>query len=267
MTADPKYLYRNEMCDEMLSSLFYGVQNRRGIILIIGEIGSGKTTILNALKDSLDKNTKVAFIFLTSISFKQMVNLAAVGLGLPLSPRKITVAETVQRLGEFAIKQSMSGGNVVLMIDEAQNLGKSQLENLRMLSNIETRQTKLIQILLCGQPKLDYKLKQPELEQLIQRISVRKYLKSLSEEDTYRYIAHRLSIAGYKGSAVFNRNSLKLIWKHSKGVPLKINKICENSLIISYASEKATIDENITKEAIRRVDYRSINNNDFDYKY
>lgn len=267
MTADPKYLYLNEMCKEVLSSLFYAVQNRRGVILFIGKIGTGKTTILKALKDSLDKNTKVAFIFTTNISFKQLLNSAVVGLGLTASPKNMTVVETIHRLSEFAIEQSMSGGNVVLMIDEAQNLSKSELENLRLLSNIETRRTKLIQILLCGQPKLDYKLNRPELEQLFERISIKKYLKSLSEEDTYNYIEHRLNIAGYNGSAIFNKNSLKLIWKHSEGVPLKINKICDNSMMVSYANEKKTIDENIIKEAIRSLDYSPFKNSDPDYKY
>lgn len=255
MTADPKYLYLNEVYSELLATLLYAVQSRRGIILIIGDVGTGKTTILNALRDELNKNTKVAFIFNTHISFKQMLNLAVNELGLRISRKKMTVAETLLHLNKFAIKQSKSRGNVVIIVDEAQNLRKSELENLRLLSNMEFRQKKLIQILLSGQPGLEYKLNRPELSHLIQRISIRRYFKNFSEADTYGYISHRLNIAGYSGPDIFDKNSLKLIWKNSGGVPLKINMLCENSLMIGYAIGNITISEKIVKEANEALTY------------
>ena len=260
MTADPKYLYLNEDFREVLATLLYGVQSRRGIILIIGDVGTGKTTILNALREKLDKNTKVAFIFNTDISFKQMLHLAVNNLGLIKSRKKMTVAETLQCLNQFAISQSEIGGNIVIIIDEAQNLRKSELENIRLLSNIESPQTKLIQILLCGQLKLEYKLSRPELSHLIQRISIKRYIKNLNEKDTYDYIEHRLRIGGYRGPAIFDKQSLRLIWENTEGVPLKINMLCENSLLIGYASEKQNLDENIVKEAINQLSYNSFQN-------
>jgi general secretion pathway protein A len=254
MTADPKYLYLNKISKQVLTNLLYGVQSRRGIMLIIGEVGTGKTTILNALKDRLNNNAKIAFIFNTEISFKQLINLIFEELGLT-KLKNMTVGETLKRLSEFAVEQATCGGNVVLIIDEAQNLSKAGLENLRLLSNIETRQNKLIQILLCGQPRLDYKLNRPELEQLIQRISIKCYIEKLDENDTYDYIDHRLQIAGYSGPELFNENALKLIWENSKGVPLKINILCDNSLMIGYAVEKAKIDEGMVNEVIRNMTY------------
>jgi len=161
------------------------------------------------------------------------------------------MSETLQCLNKYAIRNFKNGGKTVLIIDEAQNLSKSALENLRLLSNLETRQTKLIQILLSGQPKLDYKLNSPDLMNLTYRVSIKRYLQNLDEEDTYGYIGHRLKVAGYTGLNIFTENSLKLIWKTTQGVPLKINMLCENAFIIGYAKEKNVIDENIIKEVIR----------------
>jgi general secretion pathway protein A len=257
MTANPKYLYLNRISTQVLTNLLYGVQSRRGIMLIIGETGTGKTTILNALKDRLNTDAKVAFIFNTEISFKQLLNLVLEELGIKIL-KKMTVAETLKRLSEFAVEQSTCGSNVVLIIDEAQNLSKTELESLRLLSNIETRQSKLIQILLCGQPRLDYKLNRPELEQLIQRISIKCYIGKLNESDTYDYIEHRLLIAGYKGPKIFDQDALKLIWKSSEGVPLRINMLCDNSLMIGYAVEKSKIDEGIVNEVIRNLTYNPL---------
>jgi general secretion pathway protein A len=267
LTPDPKYLYLNKAYSELLSTLFYGVQNKRGFIMIIGDVGTGKTTLLNGLMDRLDKKTKVAFIFNTDISFKQILIQALSELGLTLSKKRLTMGEALQHLNKFSIQQSRVGGNVVLIIDEAQNLSKQALENLRLISNIETRRTKLIQILLSGQPKLDYKLNRPELRHLFQRISVKRYIMHLSEEDTYAYIEHRLKICGYKGPAIFSEDSLKWIWKNTGGVPRKINMLCENSLIIGYATETTSIGKNIVMEAIRQFNYNPFKNMEEKQKY
>lgn len=251
MTPDPKYLYLNQGYKKLLTSLVYGIHARRGFFVIIGEVGTGKTTILNALIDELDKNTKVAFIFNTDISFKQMLILALAKLGLIPSKKNLTMAEALQHLNEFAIKQSTAGGNVLLIVDEAQNLKRPALESLRLLSNIETRRTKLIQILLSGQPKLDYKLSRPEVRQLVQRITIKRYINHLSEKDTYDYIKHRLKIAGYKGPTIFSQDSLKLICENAEGIPRKINILCDNAFLIGYATEKKIIEESVIKEVIR----------------
>jgi general secretion pathway protein A len=267
LTPDPKYLYLNQAYSELLSTLFYGVQNKRGFILIIGDVGTGKTTLLNGLMDKLEKKTKVAFIFNTDISFKQMLILALSELGLTVPKKSLTMGEALQNLKKFSIQQSRAGGNVVLIIDEAQNLSKQALENLRLISNIETRRIKLIQILLSGQPKLDYKLNRPELQHLIQRISIKRYITHFNEEDTYAYIEHRLKICGYKGPPIFSKDSLKWIWKNTEGIPRKINMLCENSLIIGYATKTTTIGQNIVKEAISQFNYNPDKNEEEKQKY
>jgi general secretion pathway protein A len=251
MSPDPKYLYLNKHHNELLTSLVYGVDSKCSFIVIIGEVGTGKTTMLNALRDRLDKKTKVAFIFNTEITFKQMLILALSQLKLISSNKNVSTAEALQLLSEFAEKQSCVGGNLVFIVDEAQNLNRSALENLRLLSNIETRRIKLIQLLLSGQPKLEYILNKPELRNLVQRISMKRYFTPLSEKNTYGYIAHRLKTAGYRGQSIFGQEPLKLIWQYSGGIPRKINILCNNALLLGYVTEKKIIDNNIMREAIR----------------
>jgi len=266
MTSDPKYLYFNKNLKELFTSFIYGINAKRGLMVIIGEVGTGKTTVLKALIDKLDKTTKAVLIYNTDLSFKQILILFCVKLGLTEYKNNLSMAEASQHLTKCAVEQSNAGGNILLIVDEAQNLNKSALENLRLLSNIETKQTKSIQIILSGQPKLDYKLSRPELSQLLHRISIKRYIINLNEDDTYNYIRYRLGVAGYKGHQIFNPKAMKLIWKNSEGVPLKINKICENSLMIGYATKKRIIDENIVKEAVRSITYSRLKNN-FDYNY
>ena len=251
MSADPKYLYLNQHHRDMLNTLVYGIDSKCSIIVIIGEVGTGKTIMLNALRDRLDKNTKVIFIFNTEITFKQMLILALCQLKLIPSQKGVSTAEALQLLSEFAKNQSLKGGNLLFIVDEAQNLKKSALENLRLLSNIEIQGIKLIQLLLSGQPKLDYNLRKPELQNLVQRISMKRYFTNLSEKDTYGYIAHRLKMSGYKGQPIFEKKSLKLIWEYTEGIPRKINILCNNALMLGYAIEKKIIEKNIIREVIR----------------
>lgn len=255
VTPDPKYLYLSTAHREILASLLYGIQERRGFISVIGEVGTGKTTLLNAVLDRLDPTTKTAFIFNTDLTFKQMLLMALMDLGIIKSTRNCTKAEAIHRLNEYAVSRLAHGGNVVFIVDEAQNLKLQSLENLRLLSNLETRKHKLLQIILSGQPELDAKLVQPELRQLNQRIGLKRYVPALSEETTYAYISHRLSIANYKGPELFDDKTLKLIWTHTEGIPRKINILCDNALLIGYALEKKIINENILKEVIRDLNW------------
>jgi general secretion pathway protein A len=255
VTPDPKFLYLSPAHQEILASLLYGIQERRGFMIVIGEVGTGKTTLLNAVMDRLPPTTRAAFIFNTDLTFKQMLLLALMDLGIIKSPRNCTKAEAIQRLNEFAVSKLANGGNTVFIIDEAQNLNQRSLESLRLLSNLETRKHKLLQIVLCGQPELDAKLVQPKLRQLAQRISLRRYAPALTEEGTYAYIAHRLSIVNYKGNRLFSENALNLIWTHSGGIPRKINILCDNALLIGYALEKKTVNQDILKEVIRDLNW------------
>lgn len=251
VTPDPRFLYLTPGHREMLASLVYGIQERRGFITMVGEVGAGKTTLLNAVLDQLDRKVRVAFIFNTNVTFDEMLTMALLDLKLASPEEKLSKVEALSRLKGFAFQQLSQGGNVVLLVDEAQNLEPSAMENVRLLSNLETRKHKLIQIVLSGQPELDVKLSQPELRQLSQRISIRRYITPLSEKETYEYIQHRLNVAEYSGPALFDHRAQRLIWEHSGGVPRKINVLCDNALLIGYALGQRTIDTTVIEEAIK----------------
>jgi len=251
VTPDPKFLYLSPAHREMLASLIYGIRERRGFITIVGEVGTGKTTLLNALLDRIEENTKVAFIFYTNVTFKQMLNLALYEWGLIKSKDSLSKVDAIHLLNNFAIQQLGKGGNVALIVDEAQHLSSRALENLRLLSNLETPKHKLVQIVLSGQPELDTKLGRHELRQLAQRISFKRYITPLNEKDTYDYVQHRLAIAGYKGPSLFNRRAKQLIWEYSGGVPRRINILCDNVFLIGYGLNRRKINEPIVQEAIK----------------
>ena len=255
LTPDPKFLYLSRVHIEALASLTYGIHERRGLIVIVGEVGTGKTLLLNAALDRLDENTRVAHIFNTDLTFNQMLHMALVELGLARPDETLTKVEALHRLNNFAIKQLPWGRNVALIVDEAQNLDRSCMENLRLLSNLETHKHKLVQIVLSGQPELDTKLNQPELRQLAQRISLRRYIAPLSEQETYEYIQHRLTIANYRGSSLFSPRAQQLIWQYSGGIPRKINILCDNALLIGYGLRKNIIKAPVVEEAINDLSW------------
>jgi len=255
VTPDPKFLYLSPGHREMHAALVYGIRYRRGFITIVGEVGTGKTTLLNTILGQLNEKTKVAYIFNTDVTFEQMLTMALLDLGLARSDETVSKVEAIQRLNDFAIRQLASGGNVILIVDEAQNLDGDSMENLRLLSNLETPKQKLIQIILSGQPELDVKLSRPELRQLAQRISLRRYINPLSEKETYEYIQHRLSVADYTGPSLFSRRARRMIWEYSEGVPRKINILCDNALLVGYAIGGKTIEASIVEEAIRDLSW------------
>jgi len=250
LTPDPKFLYLSRGHIEMLAALTYGIHERRGFITIIGEVGTGKTILINAALERLDENTKVAVIFNTDMTFDQMLHMALVDLRLAKADETLHKVQALNRLNAFAIKQLPWGGNVAFIVDEAQNLDRRSMENLRLLSNLETHKHKLVQIVLSGQPELDAKLNDPELRQLAQRISLRRYITPLSEKETYEYIQHRLAVAHYQGPSLFNGKVQKLVWNYSGGVPRNINILCDNALLIGYGLKNKRINEAIVKEAI-----------------
>jgi type II secretory pathway predicted ATPase ExeA/cell division septation protein DedD len=250
LTPDPKYLYLNEGYREVLASLIYGIQERRGFIAVVGEVGTGKTTLIKAVLDRLDQHTKVAHLFNTDMTFEQLLVMALVELGAAKPVEALTKPESLHRLYDFATGELAKGGNVVLVVDEAQNLDRGALESLRLLSNLETRKHKLIQIVLCGQPELEAKLNDPSLRQLAQRISIRRRIVPLSEKEVYEYIDDRLVIANYRGPSLFTDEALGLIWKYSGGVPRKINILCDNALLIAYGLGKKKIKASVIEEIV-----------------
>jgi general secretion pathway protein A len=251
VTPDPKYLYSSPSHQETLASLVYGIKERRGFICLTGEVGTGKTMLIHAALDRLDENTKVAYITNTALTFEQLLVVTLEELGIIEPGSAVSKMEGIRLLNEFTVSQLSKGGNVVLIIDEAHNLDADSMENLRLLSNLETRKHKLIQIVLSGQPELDAKLDRPELRQLAQRISVRRFINSLTEEETYAYTKHRLDVAGYRGSDLFKNEARKMVHEYSCGIPRKINILCDNALLIGFALEKKEIDGDCVKEAAR----------------
>jgi general secretion pathway protein A len=257
VTSNPQFLFLRPDHREILASIEYGVREARGFITIIGEVGTGKTTLLNAAMDRMDEKTRVAYIFNTNVTFDEMLNMALYEWGLININETVPKVAAIQRLNRFAIEQLKEGGNVVLIVDEAQNLDNSVMENMRLLSNLETRRHKLIQIILCGQPELDTKLKRNELRQLAQRISIRRHIFPLDEKDTYSYLRHRIELVQDTGTLPFTFQAQKLIWEYSKGVPRKINILCDNAFLIGYAMKMKKVTESMVMEAAQDLQWCS----------
>ena len=254
VTPDPSFLYLSRSHQEIYDFLNYGIVERRGFIVVMGEVGTGKTTLLTAILDKLDDNHKIAYIFNTDVSFEEMLGMALVDLEILKPEETVDKVDAIHLLNDFAIQQLANGGNVVFIIDEAQNLNQRSLENLRMLSNLETPKHKLIQIVLCGQPELDNLLQKSDLRQFSQRISIKRYLQPLSEKETYEYIRHRLVKSNCKNPSLFNPSARQLIWRYSQGIPRMINNICDNALLVGYGLKKNKISSSIVEKVIGDLD-------------
>ena len=249
LTPDPRYLFMSEPHKEALASAIYGVQERKGFVLILGEVGTGKTTLIRHLLGRFGPNIRSVFVFNPAVSFIELLQLMLRDLELPCpSMRRVEMIDT---LNDYLLKEAAAGRYVVVIIDEAQHLSPTVLEEVRMLSNLETARGKLIQILLVGQPELGEKLGRPELRQLRQRISLVAELKPLSYEDTVRYIAHRLEVAGLEGGRLFSRRALKVIYRASGGIPRLVNVICDKALVLGYGAGVKVIKSRIIKEVLK----------------
>ena len=255
VTPQPRFLYPSCAHREALASLLYGIRERRGFITLVGEVGTGKTTVLRAMLDQLDEKTKVAVIVNPDLCFIDILALILNELGLSKPKEKISKVKALHRLNQFAIHQLAQNGNVVLIVDEAQHLSGNAMENLRLLSNLESRERKLIQILLAGQPELDLKLSRHDMRQLVQRISIRRYIMPLTRKETCEYIKHRLQVAGYGRRRFFSDRALTLIWKFSRGLPRRINILCDNALLIAYGRNKKKVKAAVMKEAVKDLSH------------
>src|SRR3990167_8374040 len=247
MTPDPRYFYASSKHLDALNHMLYAIEERRGFVVITGEIGSGKTTLSRVLFQKLDARTKTAVIRNTKLTAKDLVTLTLEELDIPARPGS-TKMQLIGRLNEFLIDQLRDDANVVLLIDEAQNLTPSVLEEVRMLANLETETTKLIQIILMGQPELKAKLWLKELTQLRQRVTLHYHLLPLDEIETASYIAHRLHVAGVNGAPVFASTALPKIFQYTQGVPRLINGLCDQALLTGYVNEARTIGPEIIDE-------------------
>jgi general secretion pathway protein A len=256
ITPDPSFLYLSTGHEDLLTSIVYGIQERKGFIVVVGGVGTGKTTILNSALDWLSQKTKVAYVCNYNLNFEELLTMALLELGLTKPGVQLAKVDALQCLKDFAQKQLTRGGNVAIIVDEAQNLDFNAMENLRLLSNMETPKHKLIQIVLCGQPELDAKLDLPELVQLRERVVVRRRIQPLNEKETYEYIQHRLEIADHPGTDLFEFKALSAIWNYTAGVPRKINILCDNALSIAFNNNTRMIDQAIMKEALKDLRWK-----------
>jgi putative secretion ATPase (PEP-CTERM system associated) len=252
LTPDPDYLYPSRVHREAMNYLRYGIETHAGFVVITGAIGSGKTTLLQTLLRGLDNQTTVARVMNTLLDPRELIEAAMIDLGL--DPAGRSKPAMLKEFGEFLVSERAAGRLVLLVIDEAQNLTLPALEEIRMLSNLETEKSKLVQIILVGQPDLRDKLDRPELEQLRQRITVSYHLEPLDAEETARYINHRLARASVGAPLEFPRAATDRIHARSAGVPRLINVIADATLVFGYGEERPEIDHALVDEVIADLD-------------
>ncbi|MBI3398090.1 MAG: AAA family ATPase [Deltaproteobacteria bacterium] len=252
ITPDPKFLYLSKKHQEALDLLYFGVSQRKGFLMVSGEVGTGKTTLCRALLDKLNSNVQSAFVLNPLLSDMELLRTINEDFGLKVDGSSLK--EQVDALNSFLLRKAEDNKNVAVIIDEAQNMSLKALEMVRLLSNLETEKMKLLQIVLIGQPELREKLKLPELRQLNQRIVVRYHLGSLNFEETKAYIFKRLTIAGGRGNIRFTSTALKSIYEASSGIPRLVNIICDRGLTAAFVEGKRVIDDEIQKKAINELD-------------
>jgi general secretion pathway protein A len=250
LIPDPRFVFLSRNHKEAFAHLLYGINNRAGFIALTGEVGSGKTTVLRALLNQLDADHyRTALIFNPCISPPALLKSINREFGIPASASDSS--SLLDALNSFLLQQNAEGRTVVLVIDEAQCLETSVLEQIRLISNLETDREKLIQIVLAGQPELAQMLKMKEMRQLSQRITVRYHLEPMDFTDTVAYVRHRLEVAGGKGGNLFSRSALKQIYSYSRGLPRLTNVACDRALLAGYAKDAPRIGCRISSAAIR----------------
>jgi general secretion pathway protein A len=252
ITPDPRFLYYAPHHQEAYDHLMYGITQRKGFIELTGEVGSGKTTLCRALLASLDSEVKTALILNPTFSDTELLRAMLNDFGL--SPAYGDRLSYVECLNTFLLDNYRQGMNVALLIDEAQDLAPAVMEQIRLLSNLETDQHKLIQIVLCGQPELKKRLNQPDLRQLRQRITVRYYLPPLTATETEEYIVHRLRVAGPQSRITFSTFAVKAVHRYAKGCPRLINAVCDNALLAAYVYGESDVSVHCVKKAIRQLE-------------
>lgn len=252
LTPDPHYLYLSTHHREALGHLLFGIREGTGFIAVTGDIGTGKTTLLRALLRDLEANTIVGYIFNPALSDLELLQTVNSEFSIPAA--STSKKELVDELNRFLVTQKLAGKRVVIIVDEAQNLPPATLEQLRLLSNLETETTKLLQIVLVGQPELKLLLGRPELAQLNQRITVRWHLEPLDRAETARYIAHRLRIAGGPGTGdIFSPQALRLLYRYSGGVPRLINIAAHRALLAGYTREQRVISPALMRHVLAEL--------------
>ena len=255
IAPDPRYLFMSKRHREALAHLLYGVRGGGGFVLLSGEIGAGKTTVCRCFLEQIPQHCNVAYIFNPKLTVLELLKSICeeFHVALPEEAGPATVKDYLDPLNEFLLRTHASGQNNVLIIDEAQMLSADVLEQLRLLTNLETNERKLLQIVLIGQPELRTMLARPDLEQLAQRVIARFHLKALSEAESMQYIRHRLAVAGMTRGMPFERQALERIHALTRGVPRRINLLCDRAMLGAYARGTHRIGRSIVDKAAGEV--------------
>jgi len=248
LLPDPEYLFMSLGHENAYTHLEYAITENKGFVVITGEIGSGKTTLINLLLKKVPHKIQVGLINNPNINPKQF--LKTLCLEFELDPRRLSKTEMLDLFNDFLLQQFADGNQVLLIIDEAQNLPERTIEEIRMLSNLETEKHHLIQIMLVGQPELKYKLQGRGLAQFVQRVTVHCHLEGLREDEVDCYIRHRLTIAGAADPAIFSHEAVKAVFQYSRGIPRLINTLCDTALVYGFADDLKVIDKNVIDQVV-----------------
>lgn len=256
IAPDPRYLFMSERHRDALAHLLYGLDGGGGFVLLTGEVGAGKTTVCRCFLEQIPENCNVAYIFNPKLTVLELLQSVCDEFQIDWSPQHdgvLTIKDYLDPLNDFLLDEHAAGKNNVLIIDEAQNLSAELIEQLRLLTNLETNERKLLQIVLIGQPELRTLLARPEMEQVAQRVVARFHLPALSEAETAHYIAHRMAVAGRVGEVPFDRKAVRQIHRRSRGVPRRINLLCDRALLGAYANGKGAIGTAVIDKAAMEV--------------
>jgi len=253
LSPDPSFLYLSQIHSRAKAYMESTIWFTDGFVVITGEIGSGKTTLIETFLREIDQDVVVAQINQTQISPVEFLQAILVQFGF--SPFKMRKAELLATINEFLIEQYSKGRKVLLIVDEAQNLSLKVLEEIRLLSGVETTKQKVLHIILAGQPELSDKLDSPELVQLMQRVRLRFHLTALSEEDTHEYIRHRLMVAGAGDREIFERETFPVIYRYTGGIPRLVNTLCDTAMLLAFAKDQPTVSEQLLRAAIEELQW------------
>lgn len=255
ITPNPRFLFYSAKHREAINHLLYGIRERKGFVQLTGEVGAGKTTLCRAMLDQLNGTYATALILNPALNPDQLMKAIAMEFGLPVQTMGLDRLDMLAMFNEFLLRQVEHGKDAVLIIDEAQDLPDEMLEQVRLLSNLETDNRKLVQIVLMGQPELRHRLNNHALRQLRQRITVRYHLPPLSQLEVNQYIQHRLHVSGANGSGpFFSRPALWRIYKYSNGIPRLVNAVCDKALLAGYVQQRRKIGYRTVSTAIRELE-------------
>jgi general secretion pathway protein A len=253
VNPDPRYLFLTPHTQEALACLTYGIETRKGFILLTGEVGTGKTTLINKMLEWLHKERVfTAFVFNPRLSVTQFFDFMMADFGIPCESHQ--KGQMLVKLNQWLLDRYRAGERAVLVVDEAQNLSPQMLEEIRLLTNLETSTEKLLQIVLSGQPELEQKLNQPELRQLRQRITLRAKTRQLTLEETHGYIEERMRIAGAENPDIFSPEAVAMVHRYARGIPRVTNLLCEHALVSSFADGKNPVPPEVVEEVARDFD-------------